>query len=83
MTDEYFVSNIAFERIVNLLSEGYDVRLRHAFTNEIEIRISKDDTYAVHYVSIEKLKQVKIDYMLYTINHMIDMIDKGLGRSKF
>lgn len=81
--DELLVSNIAFERIVNLLSKGYDIRLRTDFLDQIEIRITKNGVNAVHFVTIDKLKLVKIDYMLYTINRMVDMVDDGIERSKF
>ena len=81
--DELLISNIAFERIVNLLSKGYDIRLRTDFLNQIEIRITKNGVNAVHFVTIDELKQVKIDYMLYTINRMVDMVDEGIKRSKF
>lgn len=81
--DERLISNIAFERIVNLLSKGYDIRLRTDFLDQIEIRITKNGVNAVHFVTIDELKQVKIDYMLYTINRMVDMIDEGVERSKF
>lgn len=77
---ENLISNIAFERIVNLLSKGYDIRLQTDFCNQIEIRITKGGINASHFVTIDELRQVKIDYMLYVVNRMVDMIDEGIKR---
>ena len=83
MNDEYVVSNIAFERIVNLLSKGYDVRFRAYYGDQIAIRITKGNVKAERYITIEELKQAKIDFMLFTINRLVDMVDEGIERSKF
>lgn len=83
MGDEHLVSNTAFERIVNLLSKGYEVRVIPVFHNEIQIRISKNGINAAHFISIEEVKQIKIDYMLYTINRLVELVDEGVERSKF
>lgn len=81
--DEYLVSNVAFERIVNLMSKGYDVLFRADYGDQIQIRITKGNVKAARYISIDELRQSKIDFMLWTINQLVNMVDDGIERSRF
>lgn len=70
------MSDAVLERVVNLVSEGYDVRFTDFFSKDaIRICVRKNYRDAAQVVTIEEIKQSKFDAVLYAINRLVNLVD--------
>lgn len=51
------MSDKVLELIVNLASEGYDVRFSDFYGDAIQIRVTRNNLKAAHVISMDEVKQ--------------------------
>ena len=69
------MSDKVLELIINLASEGYDVRFLDFYGNAIEIRVCRNNLKAARVLSIDEIRQSKFDVIYYAINRLVEVVN--------
>ena len=65
------MSDSVFDRVLELMGQGYDVRFMPTFKDCFDIRVSFGNRHAAHTLTKEMLDQSKIDVVLYILDRLV------------